>query len=241
MKPPAFQFYADDFSAGTCDLSAADVGAYIRLLCYQWSRGSIPINDPIKLARIAGAEPSVDVLAKFPNGMNARLESEREKQAAYREAQAMRGKVGAAKRWDGERHSERHSASNGTATKAPMAQAQPEHSSPSPSPSPSPFTLTTTENTQSAPAGARIPTLEAWQAHCSSSFPDWPKHDSESAWDHYESLGWKKGKTPIVKWKSCAATCYRNFKDRPQNKSSARIGHDLPPDYYAGDGGWGQL
>jgi uncharacterized protein YdaU (DUF1376 family) len=34
-KPPAFQFYADDFLGGTIDLTTEEVGAYIRLLCFQ--------------------------------------------------------------------------------------------------------------------------------------------------------------------------------------------------------------
>jgi len=41
-KPPAFQFYADDFLAGTIDMTAEETGIYIKLLCYQWSKGKIP-------------------------------------------------------------------------------------------------------------------------------------------------------------------------------------------------------
>lgn len=41
MKPPAFQFYADEYLAGTIAMSLAEVGAYIRLLCYQWLNGDI--------------------------------------------------------------------------------------------------------------------------------------------------------------------------------------------------------
>ena len=125
MKPPAFQFYADDFAAGTCDLSAADVGAYIRLLCYQWSRGSIPINDPAKIARIAAVEPSADVLAKFPSGQNGRMEAERVKQAEYRQQQSDKGKASAQARFN-----------RGSTVVQP--EGQPKGNSPSPSPSPTP-------------------------------------------------------------------------------------------------------
>jgi len=34
-KPPAFQFYASDFLVDTIDLSNEELGAYVRLLCYQ--------------------------------------------------------------------------------------------------------------------------------------------------------------------------------------------------------------
>jgi uncharacterized protein YdaU (DUF1376 family) len=124
MKPPAFQFYPDDFIGGTCDLSSEEVGAYIRLLCYQWSRGSIP-DDPAKLARIAGASVTPDTLQKFPNGKNARLEFEREKQAEYRSEKSKAGKSGAEKRWH----------SHNTAIGLPLANTMANDSSPSPSPS----------------------------------------------------------------------------------------------------------
>ena len=91
MKSPAFQFYADDFVAGTCDLSAEEVGAYIRLLCLQWNRGSIPVQDRFKLNRIAGCTVTDDVLSKFPDGKNARLEAVREKQLSFIEMQRAKG------------------------------------------------------------------------------------------------------------------------------------------------------
>lgn len=125
MKPPAFQLYADDFIAGTCDLSALDVGAYIRLLCYQWNRGSIPTDDLDRLARIAGAPVSADVLAKFPRGKNARMEQVRRKQEDYRAIQSLKGKASAKARFN----------RGSTVVQPPLV--QPEGNSPSPSPSPS--------------------------------------------------------------------------------------------------------
>lgn len=125
MKPPAFQLYADDFIAGTCDLSALDVGAYIRLLCYQWNRGSIPTDDLDRLARIAGAPVSPDVLAKFPRGKNKRMEEVRKKQEDYRAAQSLKGKASAKARF------------NRGSTDVECS-VQPEANSPSPTPSPTP-------------------------------------------------------------------------------------------------------
>ncbi len=61
---------------------------------------------------------------------------------------------------------------------------------------------------------SRTPTLEDWLAHCKDAYPTWPRADAESAWNHYESQGWKRGKTPIVKWSACVATCYGNWKAR---------------------------
>ena len=124
MKPPAFQFYPDDFIGGTCDLSAKEVGAYIRLLCFQWSKGKIP-SDRNKLSRIAGTAVTDEVLSKFPDGMNQRLESERIKQSEHREAKKKAGENGAKKRW------QNHS----TPIVLPLAEGIANDSSPSPSPS----------------------------------------------------------------------------------------------------------
>lgn len=98
MRPPAFQFYPDDFLAGTFDLSPHEVGVVIRLLCHQWNRAFLP-NDVEKLQRLAGGPVSDDVLSKFPvaedgTRKNVRLETERAKQLAYREKQAQFGKTG---------------------------------------------------------------------------------------------------------------------------------------------------
>lgn len=93
-KPPAFQFYVGDFVSGTVDMTAEQVGAYIRLLCYQWSKGSIPQNKAT-VDLIAGCNVCQDVMDKFPNLKNIRLEQEREKQLAYREKQASK----ASARW----------------------------------------------------------------------------------------------------------------------------------------------
>ena len=131
-KAPAFLFYADDFLAGTSDMSAEEVGGYIRLLCHQWTKGSIP-NDPERVARMAGlmGSPCVGyVLAKFRlcDGhtlKNERLEKVRAEHQAFKARQSTAGANGAAKRWgkcpdDGD--------PNGVAIATPMAAPWPEHS-----------------------------------------------------------------------------------------------------------------
>ena len=127
MTSPAFQFYPDDFIGGTVDLSTEEVGAYIRLLCYQWGRGAIPTTK-IALDRVAGCAVSDAVLEKFPNCKNKRLEKERKKQREYRAKQAINGAKGGRPR----KPNPNPSLSFG------LSQTEPKKSSPSPSPSPSP-------------------------------------------------------------------------------------------------------
>jgi len=120
MKAPAFQFYADDFIGGTVELTAQEVGCYVRLLCYQWGNGSVPESHQ-KLKRICGSRVSDSVLSKFPNGVNPRLEQERLKQEVYREKQAANGRASAQARFN----------HRSTTVQPPN---QPNGNSPSPSP-----------------------------------------------------------------------------------------------------------
>jgi uncharacterized protein YdaU (DUF1376 family) len=114
-KPPSFDFFPDDFLGGTYHLEAESVGIYVRLLCYQWSNGSIP-EDENQLARIAG----VDALAlrrhmpalmqKFDRTesgglVNERLEDERQKKIAI----IGKAKASAEKRWSKEKQGNQHS------------------------------------------------------------------------------------------------------------------------------------
>jgi hypothetical protein len=72
-----------------------------------------------------------------------------------------------------------------------------------------------TERSPSAPRA--LPSLSEWVTECRSKHPDWPKADCAAAWRHYESQEWKRGKTPIVKWRMCVETCYQNFKKGQYN------------------------
>ena len=143
-KAPAFQFYADDFLAGTADMAAEEVGGYIRLLCHQWSKGGIP-SDEERSARIAGliGSPSIRyVLAKFTlcDGdmlKNARLEQIRQEQADYKSKQASSGKTGAQKRWDKVKSDGNpNGVAIATPMATPMANGWQSDSSPSPTPTP---------------------------------------------------------------------------------------------------------
>lgn len=140
-ESPAFSFYAKDFLMGTATMSLAARGAYITLLAYQWDRGSVP-GTAVELARVWGCTTLlakklwVIVGARFVQGedgqwRNARLELERQKQAARREALATNGRRGSDSRWQG------HGPAIGKAIAPPLASTSQGDGLPSPSPSPS--------------------------------------------------------------------------------------------------------
>lgn len=104
--PPAFQFYASDFIAGTTSMTAKAVGAYIRLLCHQWMNGNVPSKiHALKLITGTNAKVFMPIIeSKFEqksdeNGdrfwINKRLETVRLSQQAFVEKQ----RENANKRW----------------------------------------------------------------------------------------------------------------------------------------------
>ena len=126
-KAPAFQFYADDFLAGTITMTNEERGAYIALLCIQWSKESLTENDfqrvcmgmPPHSQRICQSKFQIDAEGNYKN---QRLETEREKQVQYRKKQT----DNANKRWLG----------NATAYATALPADMPNACSPSPSPTP---------------------------------------------------------------------------------------------------------
>lgn len=153
VRCPAFQLYAADFIAGTQEMSQAEVGAYIRLLCQQWTRGSIP-SCPDKRERLAGGPVSPDVLAKFPAAgdgqlKNLRLEEYRDNLEFYRQRKVDAGRSGADKRW-GRKQNDSTAIpepwqKDGTAMNVPLAEAWQEDGYSPSSSSSTPTTTTTPE------------------------------------------------------------------------------------------------
>lgn len=109
MKAPAFQIYVADFDMDTAAWDNEEVGAYVRLLFYQWANEAIP-DDPARLAKIARCSRTkfrkiwLIISQKFvPKSdgflINLRLERTRHEKQQYIEGQQESGKKGAEKRW----------------------------------------------------------------------------------------------------------------------------------------------
>lgn len=99
-KAPAFQFYAQDFLTGCTYLTNEEVGMYIKMLCKQWTDGSIPLRRLEFLIQKKWEDLSEDLKGKFvlENEIlrNKRLEIERQKQIEKSE----KAKVSADARWN---------------------------------------------------------------------------------------------------------------------------------------------
>jgi len=91
-RAPAFQFYADDFLAGTMTMTNEERGAYISLLCLQWSKGFVTELDIQRMCHGMPTHCQGICQSKFEAGddghyRNKRLEKERTKQKEKSEKQ----------------------------------------------------------------------------------------------------------------------------------------------------------
>jgi hypothetical protein len=171
-------------------MTQPEVGAYILLLCHQWSRGEIP-QDKDRLKLIAKGEVSNHVTAKFPGGKNARLESERQKQDDWREKQRQNG-IASGKARANHRSTTVQPPLNDRGNEL-ATNGQPKGNSPSPSPSPSPVINTHTHT-------AEIPTLTEIKAFASTNgiLPD----SAQSFFDHHEGNQlWTNQHGILINWK----------------------------------------
>lgn len=85
MKDPAFLFYSADFYLGTFEMTDAQVGQYIRLLCLQHQKGHL--SEAVMLTVMKG-KPDALVMSKFIRDIdgtyyNEKLEHEATRRAEY--------------------------------------------------------------------------------------------------------------------------------------------------------------
>ena len=98
-KSPAFSFYPDSWFLGTSNMTAAQEGIYIRLLCLQWSSGSFSVEQAFNNSKRSASNEDIqhvlDSKFKLVNGLyfNERLENERSAQQARSENARNAGKI----------------------------------------------------------------------------------------------------------------------------------------------------
>ena len=200
-RPPAFQFYADDFLAGTFSMSNEERGIYITLLCRQWTQGHVTMDEVLRLGSTV-VQPSINhVLTKFKpdqagNLRNERLELERCKQNAFRAKQSEKGKRSAQLRFN-----------RGSTVVQPSG--VPEVNSPSPSPS--------SNNTPLPPKGG-MKEKGVLQLRAEAIFSRRPETPLTSA----EVRAFSKNKDAIKSTIESDWLILERFYSQPQSKTFAR-------------------
>jgi uncharacterized protein YdaU (DUF1376 family) len=91
MKDPAFLFYVTDFNDGTQDYTNEEVGAYLRILLFQFSQGHLPLERIKRKLGIDFEKIWPMISAKFKqdaegNFFNERLEFEQNKRKSFSES-----------------------------------------------------------------------------------------------------------------------------------------------------------
>ena len=203
-KLPAFLFYANDFIGSTAHYEVETVGAYIRLLCFQWVNGAIPnskkeIQGIISCSANKFEEIWGTLKPKFEeknNGfLNKKLEKIRQEALEYRKNRSKAGKKGNEKRW----HSDRTAIANTIAN--PIAKHRSSSSSSS---------SKEKGNGRFAP-----PSLDDVFGYCRER-----KNgiDADRFVDFYTSRGWMMGKTKMKDWKAAIRT-WEKSNNKPKEPS----------------------
>ena len=197
MKPPAFQFYPNDWlsSAAVILMTPEQEGAYIRLLCYDWASDGIPDDDATlaALSRLGEGwlKGGSTVVRKCFNQhpgkpgflTNPRLQTEREKQRVWREKSREGGVKSAQSRGN----------------KASRV-VQPKVNR----------TVEPNGNSMSSSSSSKFsrPSLSEIEEFAATLSP--PFTGSGKFFDHYESNGWKVGKNSMKSWQAAVRKWHRD-------------------------------
>lgn len=205
-KSPAFQFYPQDYlsSSRVAEMTLEEEGAYIRLICYCWTTGSIPA-DPVRCAKLAGKGCSIETATVVQRAFNEsstdpqrlvhnRLEIERENQRLRRAQASNAGKKSAAKRAKLDKNTVKTGDFNDRST---TVQREVNTSSSS---SDEDVLPSARESDGNKRITFHVPTIEEIQEYAIERGID---VDAEEFWNFYDSKNWMVGKNKMQKWKSC--------------------------------------
>ena len=206
-RAPAFQFYADDFLAGTMTMTNEERGAYISLLCLQWSKGFVTELDiqriclgmPTHSHGICQSKFQADPESRY---RNQRLEVERSKQKERSEKQRDIANL----RWNKDAKAmPTHYQEDAEA----YAKSVPEVCSPSPSPSP----IIKIQADKPPSTRFQKPTLE--QLNTKAALIGLSTTEVDKFWNYYESNGWKVGKNPMKSWSAALQNWLSRVRELP--------------------------
>ena len=183
-------------------------GAYITLLCLQWSRGSLSENDfqrvcigmPSHSQRICQDKFQIDADGNY---RNSRLERVRSEQQEYSKKQRDNANL----RWHRNANAmPSHMPDDATALPTDMPNAC------SPSPSPTPNNKEKSIAPKSQRSRFAPPTVEEVEAQCAQI--GLPPIEATKFVNYYESKGWIVGRSKMKLWKSALANWRENYLQR---------------------------
>jgi uncharacterized protein YdaU (DUF1376 family) len=219
-RAPAFQFYADDFLAGTMTMTNEERGAYISLLCLQWSKGFVTELDIQRMCHGMPTHCQSICQSKFEIGedghyRNKRLEKERTKQKERSEKQRDIANL----RWN--KHANALPEDMPDDAKA-YAESVPETCFPSPSPSP------IIKKMADKPPAVRFQKPTAEELTEEAIRIGLPLPEVDKFLNYYESNGWKVGKNSMRSW-TAALKSWLSRINGPSGSAASRAAGTFSP------------
>ena len=224
-----FPLYVDNFLGGTQDFTPAETGVYIKLLCHQFSYGSIPSETP-RLFRITNSQTdeeraAVDfvIRSKFTDRsdgtmVNERLASELQRIDGLATTSRENGKKGG--RPKKPRRNPDHNPDETQTITQTITQTKP-RAKPRASDS----------NSERSNASSGIPTVEEVQEYIQAKGYSFDAVDFVA---YYGSQGWKKANgQKVTNWKLCCATFQKNQQNRKAIPRRTQINLQAGEDFLA--------
>ena len=224
---PYFPFYPADFLLdGKCAIMTLEqVGAYIKLLCYQWREGNIP-SSPEQIATLLGVDSQAlarlkpGLLECFPGGINPRLNVERENAIKHHNQLSEFGRRGITKRFPNRL---KKIAKLKPPLQPGLSISESESESEIKKEPPTPLIPK-----KEIPKNLELLGVKVYFAEINC-----PPEEAERFFDYYESKGWVVGKAPMKSWRAAARNWKRgwlekNPKGDPNLHTCQKYNHNQP-------------
>lgn len=199
-KDPAFLFYYQDFLTGTEFMSLEAVGAYIRALCHQAHKGSLPPQH-MKIICNSRDEIMSEVCEKFDtdkggNFFNKRLREEIEKRKKYSESRRKNRLSGSKSKKKTKKHM-----SNTSLSYDKHMENENENENEN---------KDIDKNKGVKSKRFVKPTVQQIHSYMKEKKCLHPLAEANKFYDFYESKGWKVGKTPMKSWEAAVRNWIRS-------------------------------
>lgn len=198
-----FPLYTKEFIAGTVQMTAEELGAYIRLLCWQFDNGSVPISDATAIKNITGValKKLSRVIDKFPQGENNKLRYIKEKGEILSNIRKQIGSKG------------------GSKTQAKLKQNSSKYDDSNI------YSYIESDSESKLELKSRMsrPTLQEVESYV---LEAGLSINPEQFFNYYSANGWRVGRNPMKDWKAAARHWQSREKSYPQKKTKTQETHE---------------
>jgi len=229
-KDPAFLFYYQDFLVGTDDMELPAIGAYIRCLCHQASKGGLSISHMKKICETH--EIHMSVQKKFRAGedglfFNERLRVEMDKRKAYTESRRLNRSKPNSSNSHMKHISETYVSHMENENENEIVIEDIGKEGVEGKPKTSRFKAPDLMDVEQFMDEANVKAGRVWN-------DGKVRAEAKNFWNYYEANGWRVGKNPMKKWDAAARNWMNNANKFEQtNTKNGRNTKNPPADLAA--------